>query len=183
MGEPFPVDLLDLPGLSWDPPSLLLMVVPSDDADLAAALEVGDLALGVASAGPVPVLTLRVRDHGRDLGYWEAPSPWRTGNPAPEVPVEDPAARILWQLVVVEGAAGYGRASPGLPGRFPVVSLRAFTTSPALTRTLRRLRAEQRAAGPMTALEVDAAIGDYYARAGEGVAAWRRCVITSKGGA
>lgn len=183
VGEAFPGDLLDLPGLTWDPPGFLVMVVPSDDVALRVALTGDNLSLGVASAGPVPVLMLRVRDHdgGTVLGHWEAPSAWREGNPPPEVRVEE-ADRILWQFVVVEGGPGYTRTSRGLPRELPVVSLRAFTTSPALTRVLRRLRSEQRAAGPMTDAEVSAAIDEHYARVPSGADAWRRCLITSRVG-
>lgn len=184
VGQASPIDLLDLPGLSWAAASgaRLVWVVPSDDLALAEAAAGADLWLGLAQAGPVPVILARVRDErGQVLGYWEAPGPWLVGNDAPEVEVTE-ADHIVWALHIVEGSPGYDRAALGDARPMPVLGLRAFTTSPAFTRALRRARAEQRAAGPMTDEQATEHMAAYYARNDAGAAAWRRALVTSRTG-
>lgn len=184
IGEPSPIDLLDLPGLSWSVSAgaRLVLVVPSDDPALTDAAAGADVWLGLAQAGPVPVVLARFRDDaGQVLGYWEAPGPWLLGNDAPEVTYTGPE-HIAWTLHIVEGAPGYERAALGDARPMRVTGLRAFTTSPAFTRALRRAHAEQRAAGPMTDAEAMAHMGAYYERHPAGVAAWRRAIVTSRAG-
>lgn len=184
VGELTPFDLYDLPGLAWDITAhRIVFMVPADDLALVSAVHGdGDLALGLSSAGPIPVLMARLRDdRGGVLGYWEGPGPWRIGRDAPEVRI-DPGGRILWAWVTAAASAGYDRTEPGDPGPRTVLGLRACTTSPAFTRTLRRLQAEQRAHGPMTDDEVASRMAEHYARTDSGPSAWRRCLVTSKAG-
>lgn len=184
VGEPSPLPLLDLPGLSWGVSAgpRLVLVVPSDDPALVTAATEGDVWLGLAQAGPVPIVLARFRDDaGRVLGYWEAPGAWREGDDPPEVTYTGPE-HIGWTLHVVEGAPGYDRDGIGEPRPLTIVGGRVFTTSPAFTRALRRMQAEQRAAGPMTDAEVYAHMQHYYATHESGAPAWRRAIVTSRAG-
>lgn len=184
VGKPTPFPLYDIPGLSWDiEANRLVFMVPADDLALVTAVhEDGDLTLGLSSAGPIPVLMARLRDgRGRALGYWEAPGPWRPGREAPEVRIGQ-GDRILWAWITAAASEGYERTGQGDPGPRTVLGLRACTTSPAFTRTLRRLQSEQRAHGPMDEAEVAARMADHYGRTDSGGSAWRRCLVTSKAG-
>lgn len=182
VGQPAPLALLDLPGLSWHVAAqTLVLVVPSDDPDLAEAAAGADVWLGVLQAGPVPIVLARFRDDsGHVLGYWEAPGAWRTGDDPPEVTVSD-AEHMAWTLLVVEGSPGYQR-DRWEPRPMTVTGLRAFTTSPAFTRAMRRAQAEQRAAGPMDEGQVLEHMRGYYAANDAGRDAWRRCIVTSRAG-
>lgn len=188
VGSPAPTTYLDLPGLTWHGPRhTLTALVPADDVELLDGYRDGSLRLGLTQYAPaIPVLLLRVSDTaGRTLGYWEAPSLWLDGSPEPSTLDLDGGQHIMWSLAVAVCSPERGPSLPAEPDgsiRPVCSSLRAFTTSPAFTRVLRRLRAEQRAAGPMSEADAMAAVIAAQERTPGGSATWRRALITSAAG-
>lgn len=188
VGSPAPVSMLDMPGLTWHSGSYALTaLVPADDVELLDGYRDGMVRLGLTQYAPsVPVLLARVSDtRGRVLGFWEAPSVWLDGGPDPDGPGLDGGQHVLWQLAVAECSPERGPRLPAEPDgsiRPVCSSLRAFTTSGAFTRVLRRLRAEQRAAGPLSEADALAIVAAAQERLLSGAPMWRRALITSTAG-
>lgn len=179
VGEPFPLELCDSLSSYWDGISLLVLVVPNSDAELLEGLASGQLQLGVYSDGPFRSVVLRVRHQGQVLADWRISLPWTDGEP-PDLPLcQD--ERMLWQLVVCTTNTDYEADDPVSYRHLPVAALRVFTTSPVVTRAMRRMAAEQRAAGPVTREQVVSALSEMRQRFGA-QDQWDRCVAYSWAG-
>lgn len=155
------------PGVNgvWIDPYLIVVingerVDPRLDVDLNPR---SPLTIGVAQFETMPVFLVRSPGFGTiDIAH-----PWIVGEPEPEIiPVE--AVHILWQFVVVQE----GRIS----------SMHAFTTNKFVTQAVRRICAEQRAAGAMSAPEAVAAVTRWQASTLDEKDIWRRALATGKPG-
>ena len=133
VGRPYPEPVRDVPGLTHQGRTQLVLVIPCDDEH---APRLFDrelpmyLDLGVATAGPgVPVLLLRVgiaADRpGQELRtVFDAPLTWHIGDAAPPLSVD--AVDDLWIVTVLEGGP---RRSPSYMRQLTVRRILPVTVS------------------------------------------------------
>lgn len=155
------------PGINsmWLDPYLIVVmnghgVEPRLDVDLRPS---GPLTLGIAQFEQMPVFLVK----SPEFGTLDVAHPWIEGQPEPEiVPVE--AVHILWHFVVVQ---------QGL-----ITSMHAFTTNKVVTQAVRRIFAEQRAHGPLTKHEAQAAVNRWQSFTVSEKQIWKRALATGKPG-
>lgn len=172
VGEPWDTGSWPLPtggvSIGWyaNAPELVVIGDPPAVID-ADAFSTARFRIGFATHGPLTFLMLDDPCLGPAGGFLEAGTGWLHDQDAPEVTIED-ADHIVWSLVLVTGGT--------------VSALRAFTTSPAVTRWLRRARAEQRATGPLTGPQFLEARQSWITRYSDPKSAWRAAELTSWAG-
>jgi hypothetical protein len=121
------------------------------------------LKIGIMQTQSVGVLLVRAGI----MGTLECPRPYLVGDNEPEITYGD-GEHILWSMVLVQAGI--------------VTNIRAFTTSPHITRHIRRIFAEQRAAGPITTPRFDEILEDWYKGIPDEKTAWSRCLATCAAG-
>jgi hypothetical protein len=163
LGEPWPgvpLPMGDSAGWHW--PFLVVLGTGERGTGVVEWFRQERKRIGLIQSGPMGVLVL-----GTGLGVVDCPRPYLVGDPVPDV---EPYGgdHVLWKVVLVQ--------------RGVVADLTAFTTSPAFTKHLRRVFAEQRARGPLTRREADVAIARFQVEVPDERALWRRCLVTSRAG-
>lgn len=155
------------PGINgqWIDPYMIVIVngegfEPRLDRDLNPT---APLTLGIAQFETMPVFLVRSPAFGTiDIAH-----PWIAGAPEPEiVPID--AVHILWHFVVVQ--------------RNRISSMHAFTTNAHVTRAARRIFAEQRSAGPVSAAEAQAAVNRWQSSTFSEGDIWKRALAKGKPG-
>lgn len=155
------------PGINgqWIDPYMIVIVngdrfEPRLDTDLKPT---SPLTVGIAQFESMPVFLVK----SPSFGTIDVAHPWIAGTPEPEVVPID-AVHILWHFVVVQG----GRIS----------SMHAFTTNAHVTKAARRIFAEQRSAGPVSAVEAQAAVDRWRAATETEKGVWKMALATGKPG-
>lgn len=123
------------------------------------------LRLGFTQFGPLVICMMK--SSALPTTMVESPRPFLEGDVEPEITIEE-GDHILWQMVTV---------SKGI-----ILNMRAFTTSPQVTTFLRRAFSEQRANGPITFAEADQWITRWQQECPTEREAWKRVMVTCKGG-
>jgi hypothetical protein len=148
---------------AWQRPHMLLISVPDPDPRIAMLVANSTVKVGLLQTGSVAVLLLRTLP----LGTIECPRPYLVGDPEPEVSYGD-GEHILWNMVLVQANI--------------ITNMRAFTTSPQMTKHIRRIFSEQRAEGPVTTEQFDSILDRWRETVQDERMAWARCLVTCNGG-
>jgi hypothetical protein len=153
----------DGPSAAWHHPHLLVISVPDPSPRLTEALPESRVRLGILQTQSLAVLLIRADV----LGTIECPRPYLIGDDEPEITYGE-GEHILWKLVLVQAGI--------------ITNIRAFTTSPQITRHVRRIFSEQRAEGPITPTRFEEILDDWYKSVRDDRTAWSRCLATCYGG-
>jgi hypothetical protein len=148
---------------AWQRPHMILISVPDPDPGIAAAVAECPVKVGLLQTASIAVLLVRPGP----LGTIECPRPYLVGDTEPEVSYGD-GEHILWNMILVQ--------------RNIITNMRAFTTSPQVTKHIRRIFSEQRAEGPVTTEQFDRALDRWRESVQDERTAWQRCLVTCNGG-
>lgn len=170
-GQPWPQNLFNVPtqfpsfGWHLSGNSPFLVIGDTDGVMTENAAATSPIRVGFTQFGPLIVCMMK--SPALPASIVESPRPFLEGDPPPEVTIEK-GEHILWRMVTV---------SRGI-----ILNMRAFTTSPQVTIFLRRAFAEQRANGPITFAEADQWIARWKWECPTEREAWKRVVVSCKGG-